>query len=161
MFENQSREPIEVRLCTDGACSGNPGPGGWAFILTHLPTGKRLEISGAEENTTNNKMELRAVIEGLKRLKRRTRVHVVTDSSYVMKGATIWRYKWKRHGWQRKASSGWDPVKNLELWQELDRLIERHDVSFELVAGHAGHEENERCDRLAVQAYRPLLKQRS
>jgi ribonuclease HI len=162
MFEKaEARKPVEVRLCTDGACSGNPGPGGWAFILTHLRTGKTLEMFGAEEHTTNNRMELRAVIEGLKRLKRRTRVHVVTDSSYVMKGATLWRHNWKRLGWRRKGSAGYEPVKNVDLWQELETLIDQHDVTFELVAGHAGHEENERCDKLAVEAYKPLIKSRS
>jgi ribonuclease HI len=162
MFQTKGEpDRIEVRLCTDGACSGNPGPGGWAFILTHVPTGKVLEMSGAEANTTNNRMELRAVIEGLKRLRRRSRVQVVTDSSYVMKGAMEWRHNWKRLGWRRKSHSGYEPVKNIDLWQELDELIDEHDVSFELVAGHAGHGENERCDQLAVQAYKPLVKSRS
>jgi ribonuclease HI len=149
----------EVYLYTDGACSGNPGPGGWAFILHHLPTGKRLEESGAESQTTNNRMELTAVLEGLKRLKRAARVEVITDSSYVQKGAAIWMNAWKARGWRRKTSSGYEPVKNVELWQELDELLEKHRVSFQLIRGHAGHPENERCDELAVKAYQELMKQ--
>lgn len=156
---NTSSEP-EVYLYTDGACSGNPGPGGWAFILHHLPTGKRLEESGAERFTTNNKMELTAVIEGLKRLKRPTKVVVVTDSSYVQKGAAVWMKGWKAGGWRRKTSSGYEPVKNVELWKELDDLLQEHRVSFELIRGHAGHPENERCDEMAVQAYQELINHR-
>jgi len=157
-FQNMSSEP-EIYLYTDGACSGNPGPGGWAFILHHLPTGKRLEEFGAERYTTNNKMELTAVIEGLKRLKRPTHVEVVTDSSYVQKGAAVWIHGWKARGWKRKTSSGYEPVKNVDLWQELDMLLEKHRVSFQLIRGHAGHPENERCDELAVKAYQELVKQ--
>lgn len=153
-----SSEP-EICLYTDGACSGNPGPGGWAFILHHLPSGKRLEESGAEKFTTNNKMELRAVIQGLKRLKRPARVEVVTDSSYVQKGAALWLPAWKARGWKRKTSGGYEPVKNVDLWQELDELLEKHRVSFQLIPGHAGHPENERCDELAVKAYQDLVKQ--
>ncbi len=156
-FPRFSSEP-EVYLYTDGACSGNPGPGGWAFILHHVPTEKRVEESGAERYTTNNKMELTAVIEGLKRLKRPTRVEVVTDSSYVQKGAALWIHSWKARGWKRKTSGGYEPVKNVELWQELDELLEKHRVSFQLIAGHAGHPENERCDELAVAAYQTLVK---
>jgi ribonuclease HI len=148
----------EVVLYTDGACSGNPGPGGWAFILHHLKSGKRLEESGAERHTTNNKMELRAVIEGLRRLKRPARVHVVTDSSYVKRGITEWIRKWKACGWRRKTGSGYEPVKNLELWTSLDELVSRHHATFELVAGHSGHPENERCDELAVKAYKQLME---
>ncbi len=153
-----SSEP-EIYLYTDGACSGNPGPGGWAFILHHLPTGKRLEEFGAQGYTTNNKMEITAVIEGLKRLKRPTRVEVVTDSSYVQKGATLWMNGWKTAGWRRKTSGGYEPVKNVELWQELDELLEEHRVTFQLIRGHAGNPENERCDELAVTAYQELMKQ--
>lgn len=146
----------EVLLFTDGACSGNPGPGGWAFLMRHTPTGKELEGAGADPETTNNRMELQAVIEGLKVLKRRTRVHVVTDSAYVKKGLTEWMPNWKRNNWRRRTSSGFKPVKNVELWQELDRLLAIHDTSFEQIKGHAGHPENERCDELAVQAYKNL-----
>ena len=146
----------EVILYTDGACSGNPGPGGWAFILDHVPTGTQKEHSGAQEQTTNNQMELQAVIQGLASLKRRTRVHIVTDSSYVQQGITSWIHGWKQRGWRRKTSDGLRPVKNIELWQELDRLTEQHDASFERVRGHSGHAMNERCDELAVQAYLKL-----
>lgn len=148
----------EIRLFTDGACSGNPGPGGWAFILKHVPTGRIREESGAEDMTTNNQMELRAVIEGLRALKRRSQVLVVTDSAYVEKGMSEWAPKWKADGWRRRTSSGYKPVKNLELWRELDRLVQLHDVDFKRVRGHAGHPENERCDELAVAAYRRLIE---
>lgn len=150
-----SRE-VEVILYTDGACSGNPGPGGWAFILEHCASGKTLEDSGADSQTTNNRMELQAVIQGLTRLTRPTRVHVVTDSSYVQQGATDWIYKWKARGWKRKTSSGTAPVKNQDLWEQLDRIRHEHQVSFERVRGHAGHAMNERCDKLAVAAYQQL-----
>lgn len=151
----------EVILYTDGACSGNPGPGGWAYILTHVPTGKTIEGYGAEPVTTNNKMELRAVIEGLKRLKRPTRVHVVTDSSYVKQGITEWIHKWKKNNWRLGRTSMSAPVKNVELWMELDSLRNRHQTTFELVRGHAGHPQNERCDQLAVQACEDLIKENS
>jgi ribonuclease HI len=101
-------------------------------------------------------MELQAVIEGLKQLKRSTRVHVVSDSIYVLKGITSWIHKWKRSGWKRKVKSHYEPVKNVELWQELDALVQKHQVTFEHVRGHAGHPENERCDELAVRAYNEL-----
>jgi ribonuclease HI len=149
--------PWEVTLYSDGACSGNPGPGGWAFILRHEPTGKELEGSGAEPLTTNNRMELQGVIEGLKALRRSTRVHVVTDSAYVKNGLTTWLPGWKARNWMRKTGSGLKPVKNVELWKELDTLIGKHQASFEQVRGHAGHPENERCDELAVQAYKNLI----
>jgi ribonuclease HI len=149
---------VEVVLYTDGACSGNPGPGGWAFILHHVKSGKRLEESGVEPLTTNNQMELRAVIEGLRRLKRPTRVHVVTDSSYVKRGITEWIRNWKARGWRRKTASGSEPVKNVALWISLDELVARHHVTFELIAGHSGHLENERCDQLAVKAYKDFMK---
>ncbi|MGH9340981.1 MAG: ribonuclease HI [Acidobacteriota bacterium] len=148
----------EVVLYTDGACSGNPGPGGWAFILKHPASGKVLECSGADPLTTNNKMELQALIEGLKKLKQPACVHVVTDSSYVQKGITEWIAGWKRRGWKRKTSNGYEPVKNVELWTELDELVDKQrQISFELVKGHVGHPENERCDELAVQAYKELM----
>ena len=152
-------DDAEVLLFTDGACSGNPGPGGWAFLMRHIPSQKELESSGAQADTTNNQMELQAVIEGLRRLKRRTRVHVVSDSSYVLQGITQWIDNWKRNGWRRKTSNGFQKVKNVELWQALDGLVEGHDVSFEHVRGHAGHPENERCDELAVAAYQRLMGQ--
>lgn len=150
----------EVSLYTDGACSGNPGPGGWAFILKHHPTGKEMEGSGGELKTTNNRMELQAVIEGLRRLKRRTRVHIVTDSAYVKNGITQWMQGWKSRNWRRKTSKGLQSVKNVDLWQELDRLLEQHDYSFEHVRGHSGHFENERCDELAVEACKRVKAQK-
>ena len=136
----------EVVLFTDGACSGNPGPGGWAFILRHIPTQRTLEGHGAERLTTNNKMEVQAVIGGLGHLKRPTRVHVVTDSSYLQRGTTEWLLSWKRQAWRRRTSSGLKPVKNVELWKSLDKLLQKHQVSFQLVRGHVGHPENERCN---------------
>lgn len=156
-----ARNESEVILYTDGGCSGNPGPGGWAFILKHIDTGKILERSGAEMRTTNNRMELQAVIEGLRALKRKVRVHIVTDSGYVKNGVTEWMPNWKRNNWRRKTPSGAKPVKNVDLWQELDAQLRHHDVSFEQVRGHSGHPENERCDELAVQAYKDLLNCRN
>ena len=151
------RRQAEVHLFTDGACSGNPGPGGWAFVLRHLASGKTMEKAGAVWDTTNNRMELQAVIEGLRQLTRPTHVHIVTDSAYVMNGVTQWMKGWKSRGWQRKTSSGLKPVKNVDLWQELDVLQATHTVTFEKVKGHSGHPENERCDELAVAAYTELV----
>lgn len=143
----------EVILFTDGACSPNPGPGGWAFILRHPASGKELERSGAERFTTNNRMELMAVIKGLEALRRPTRVHIVTDSQYVKQGLEQWMRSWKANGWRRRTSGGFEPVKNVELWKELDHLLTIHTATFQHVRGHAGHPENERCDELAVAAY--------
>lgn len=150
----------EVILFTDGACSGNPGPGGWAFILRHVPSGTTREASGAWPETTNNQMELQAVIEGLKALKRPALVQVVTDSSYVEQGLCSWSPRWKANGWRRKTAGGMKPVKNLDQWKQLDRLAAKHDLMLKRVKGHAGHQENERCDELAVNAYRKLMDQR-
>lgn len=141
-----------VQLFTDGACSGNPGPGGWGYILRHPATGTEREGSGGMAETTNNQMEMMAVIEGLTALKRRSRVEIVTDSSYVAKGSAEWMPNWKRNGWRRKEGSSWKPVMNVELWKRLDDLLQKHDCRFTLVKGHAGHAENERCDVLAVAA---------
>jgi ribonuclease HI len=142
----------QVVLFTDGACRGNPGPGGWAYILRHPSTGVEKEGSGGVPQTTNNQMELQAVIEGLSALKRRSAVEVITDSVYVAKGAREWMPGWKRNGWRRREKNRWAPVKNVELWQALDALLEKHDVRFTTIAGHSGHIENERCDELAVAA---------
>ena len=142
-----------VHLFTDGGCSGNPGPGGWAFILRHPGSGKETEHSGGERDTTNNRMELTAVVEGLSTLKRRARVRLVTDSVYVGKGLSEWMPKWKANGWRRREGKRWAEVKNLDLWQQLDTLAARHDVEFVHIKGHSGHAENERCDCLAVAAY--------
>ena len=148
---------FEVMLYTDGGCSGNPGPGGWAFVLQHIPTGKEMEQNGAEKLTTNNKMEMTAVIEGLKQLKRRTRVCVVTDSNYIKQGITTWIINWKKNNWMRKEGTKFVPVKNVDLWKAMDALVAQNDVTFEWVRGHAGHPENERCDELAVSAYQKYL----
>lgn len=141
-----------VVLFTDGACRGNPGPGGWAYILRHPSTGVEKEESGGAELTTNNQMELAGVINGLKALKRHSSVEVITDSVYVAKGAREWLPGWKANQWRRREKNRLVPVKNVELWQELDALLARHDVRFSTVAGHSGHPENERCDELAVAA---------
>lgn len=144
---------MDVHLFTDGACSGNPGPGGWAFILRHLPTGKEIERSGFERETTNNRMELQAVVEGLSALQRPCIVELFTDSTYVGKGMTEWMPKWKAQNWQRKSGGKKSAVKNDDLWKQLDVLVSRHRLKFTWVAGHSGHPENERCDELAVAAY--------
>jgi ribonuclease HI len=142
----------EVELFTDGACSGNPGPGGWAFILRHASSGKEMEQSGGERDTTNNRMELMAVIRGLEALKKPCRVTLYTDSVYVGKGLTEWMAKWKKAGWKRKEGDRFKPVKNDELWKRLDELLSKHELKYVRVAGHSGHPENDRCYVLAVEA---------
>ena len=133
-----------VEIFTDGACRGNPGPGGWAALLR---TGdKEREISGGEAHTTNNRMELRAAIEALNALKRPCRVEIHTDSNYVRDGITKWIHGWKRNGWRTADKK---PVKNAELWQELIDASERHQVVWHWVKGHSGHPENDRVDALA------------
>ncbi len=147
----------EVLLFTDGGCSGNPGPGGWAFVMQHPSSGKELECSGAERETTNNRMELIAVIRGLESLTRESQVEVFTDSVYVGKGFSEWMPKWKANGWRRRVKSGWGEVKNVDLWKTLDELLANHKVTFTHVRGHTGHPENERCDTAAVAAYQKFL----
>jgi ribonuclease HI len=147
----------EVQLYTDGACSGNPGPGGWAFILLHPTTGKKMERSGGEPESTNNRMELQAVIEGLSALKRPSHVELFTDSVYVGKGLMEYMPKWKANGWRRKEGTKFAPVKNEELWRRLDDLVATHTVKYTRVAGHSGHPENDRVDELAVAAYQKYL----
>jgi len=134
----------EIEIFTDGACSGNPGPGGWAAILRSGRHEK--EFSGGEEHTTNNRMELMAVIQGLRKLKRPSKVIVHTDSRYVMDGASKWLSGWKIKGWK---TADRKPVKNDDLWRALDREIARHQLKWRWVAGHSGHPENERADELA------------
>jgi ribonuclease HI len=146
-----------VQLFTDGGCSGNPGPGGWAFILRHPESGKQLERSGGEPQTTNNRMELMAVIEGLSALKKPTLVELLTDSVYVGKGLSEWLPKWKRNGWQRREKGKLLPIKNDDLWRKLDELAGTHQIRYTRVAGHSGHAENDRCDELAVAAYQQYL----
>jgi ribonuclease HI len=147
----------EVLLFADGACSGNPGPGGWAFILRHPRSGKELVRSGGQRETTNNRMELTAVIRGLEALKRPTRLELVTDSVYVGKGISEWLPKWKENGWRRKEGRQLKSIKNEDLWRQLDALLLRHQVKFTHVRGHAGHPDNQRCDTLAVAAYQKYL----
>lgn len=158
MDRDAAAPPELVRLFTDGACSGNPGPGGWAFILRHPATGHSIEKSGAERQTTNNRMELAGVIEGLSALKRPCEVELVTDSQYVAKGISEWMPTWKRQGWRRKERNGFKPVINVDLWQRLDALLEVHRVKVKHVLGHRGHPENEECDRMAVEAYKELMR---
>lgn len=134
----------QIQIYTDGACKGNPGPGGWGALLEYK--GRKLELFGGEDHTTNNRMELRAVIEGLSALKRRSNVLLVTDSKYVMQGMQQWLAGWKKRGWK---TAGKQPVKNQDLWQQLDALVQQHDVQWQWVAGHAGHRGNERADELA------------
>lgn len=146
-----------VHLFTDGACSGNPGPGGWAFILRHLKTGKEMEQSGGESHTTNNRMELTAVVKGLEALKKSCNVELFTDSVYVGKGMSEWMPKWKANGWKRREGGKLKPIKNEELWRQLDLLVGKHVIKYTRVAGHSGHPENDRCDELAVEAYQRFL----
>ncbi|MBX3375378.1 MAG: ribonuclease HI [Phycisphaeraceae bacterium] len=146
----------KVELYTDGACSGNPGPGGWAFILRHPATGKEIEKFGAELETTNNRMELIGAIEGLASLKSRSVVHLYSDSQYVLNGLKTWIKDWKARGWKTAAKK---PVKNIDLWQKLDELAAAHEVHFHWIRGHNEHPENERADRLAVAAREALVRE--
>ena len=149
---------------TDGACSGNPGPGGWGALLVAKDGDtvlKERELKGGEADTTNNRMELTAAIEALTSLTRRTTITIVTDSSYVKDGLTKWIHGWKRNGWKTAAKK---PVKNEDLWRALDDAVAEHDVSWEWVKGHAGHEENERADKLArdgMAPFKPKKKSRA
>lgn len=141
----------QVSLFTDGACSGNPGPGGWGALLRYRDHEK--ELSGAEAATTNNRMEMLAVINALEALKQPMQVRICTDSQYVMKGITEWIAGWKRRGWK---TADRQPVKNMDLWQQLEAALARHQVEWEWVRGHSGHPENERVDQLARAAIRQL-----
>ena len=136
-------EPV-VEIYTDGACRGNPGPGGWGAILRYNSQEK--ELWGGEDATTNNRMELMAAIRALEALKRPSQVKLYTDSIYVMKGITAWIHDWKRKGWRTADKK---PVKNEDLWRQLDRLAAKHDIQWHWVRGHAWHPENERADKLA------------
>ncbi|NCO19735.1 MAG: ribonuclease HI [Gammaproteobacteria bacterium] len=139
----------DVRIWTDGACSGNPGPGGWGAVLRCNGTEK--ELSGGEPGTTNNRMELMAAIRALEALKRPCRVELTTDSNYVRQGMTEWLPRWQANGWKTAARK---PVKNEDLWRRLNQASARHQVSWVWVRGHSGHPENERADRLATDAAR-------
>jgi ribonuclease HI len=145
-----------VVIYTDGACSGNPGPGGWGAIL--ISGAHRREMSGGEASTTNNRMELTAAIEALEALKGPSRVDLHTDSEYVKKGISEWIAAWKARGWRTAART---PVKNVDLWQKLDAARTRHEVRWHWVRGHAGHGENERADELAREGMRPFTRRRS
>ena len=136
-----------VVIYTDGACSGNPGPGGWGSVLMY--NGHRRELSGGEKETTNNRMEMMAVIVALETLKRACKVELHTDSTYVMKGITEWMDAWKARGWKTAAKK---PVKNVDLWQRMDEASARHDIRWNWVRGHSGVPENERADELARNA---------
>ena len=136
-----------IELFTDGACSGNPGPGGWGAILRDSLTEK--ELSGSEKLTTNNRMEMMAAIQGLKAIETTSRITVYTDSTYLRDGMQSWLVKWKASGWKTASKA---PVKNQDLWQELDQLCALHTVTWQWVKGHSGHPENERADILARNA---------
>ncbi len=134
----------QVTLITDGSCLGNPGPGGWAAILRHGE--KKKELVGSERQTTNNRMELTAVIEGLNALREPCEILLEIDSQYVKNGVTQWMPNWKRRGWKTASKQ---PVKNQDLWQALDEAVGRHDIRWQWVKGHADHADNNRCDELA------------
>lgn len=141
-----------VEIFTDGACRGNPGPGGWAALLRSADTEKL--VSGAAPQTTNNRMELQAAIEGLRQLKRPTAVSLTTDSEYLRKGISEWVHKWKRNGWRTAQKK---PVKNQDLWELLDELAGQHQVQWHWVRGHSGHPENEHVDQAANEAIDNML----
>lgn len=136
-----------IEIYTDGACSGNPGPGGWGAILKW--NGHEKELSGGEGDTTNNRMEMMAVIKALEALKKPSDVTIYTDSKYVLQGATEWLEGWKARGWK---GANKKPVKNQDLWEQIDSVIQKHNVKFIWIKGHSGHEFNERVDKLAVAA---------
>ena len=140
---NEQNQTV-VELYTDGACRGNPGPGGWGVLMRYNKTEK--ELCGGELETTNNRMELMAAIKGLESLSRRCEIRLYTDSKYVMQGITEWIHNWKKRGWKTSARK---PVKNADLWQLLDKARDNHQVEWIWVKGHAGHEGNERADELA------------
>ncbi len=140
-----------VEIFTDGACSGNPGPGGWGAILRFGAVEK--ELNGSEEHTTNNRMELMAAIRAIEAVKRPCEIHLHTDSEYLRQGITTWIHSWKKKGWKTADKK---PVKNVDLWQRLEAAIETHDVKWHWVKGHSGHKENDRADELARLAIRQL-----
>ena len=143
----------KVQVITDGACLGNPGPGGWAAILRYNEHKK--EIWGCEPHTTNNRMELSAAIEGLRALREGCEVEVVTDSEYLKNGITTWIHAWKRKNWMKGPNS---PVKNADLWKDLEQEVSRHKTTWSWTKGHADHEDNNRCDELATRAARQQSK---
>lgn len=141
-----------TQIYTDGACRGNPGPGGWGALLRHGASEK--ELYGAEPDTTNNRMELTAVIRALEHLKRPATVVLTSDSQYVLKGVTEWMEGWKKRGWKTASKA---PVKNKDLWERLDQLQREHEISWQWIKGHSGHTENERVDALANRGIDELL----
>lgn len=145
--------PDVVEIYTDGACSGNPGPGGWGALLRF--DGNEKELKGGARETTNNRMEMTAAIEALSALKRRCRVRLHTDSTYLKDGITSWIHNWKRNGWKTAAKK---PVKNEDLWRQLDALLADHEIEWHWVKGHAGHPENERADALARDGMAPYMR---
>ena len=147
-----SQAEAEIVIFTDGACSGNPGPGGWGVVLKHPATKRIKTLSGGDPNTTNNRMELTAAIEALQAVdaSRRRRIHLVSDSEYVIRGLREWIVGWIASDWRRGKGKGGGPLKNVDLWKQLYELTLRHDLSYEHVAAHSGHPENEECDRLAA-----------
>ncbi len=149
--QTQPDETI-VEVFTDGACSGNPGPGGWAALLRYK--GVEKQLSGGEPITTNNRMEMLAAIKALEALKRPSKVRMITDSQYLMKGITQWIHNWKKRGW---INSQKQPVKNADLWKQLDSLASKHDVEWSWVRGHNNHVENELVDSLARQALKKFV----
>ena len=150
-MSNVHRDRVDIY--TDGACSGNPGPGGWGALLVH--DGVEKTICGGEKETTNNGMEMTAAIEALKALKRPCNIHLHTDSSYLRDGITKWIHGWKKNGWRTADKK---PVKNQDLWLELETQLERQQVTWHWVRGHAGHTENERADALANQGMAPFKR---
>ena len=144
-----------INIYADGGCRGNPGPGGWGVLMQSGENSK--ELWGGEANTTNNRMELTAVIRALEALKRPTAAHIHTDSQYVQKGISLWIHNWKRNGWRTADKK---PVKNAELWQRLDELAQTHELKWLWVKGHAGHPGNERADQLANRGIDELLAAR-
>lgn len=142
-----------VKIFTDGACRGNPGPGGWGALLCF--NGNEKELRGAEAQTTNNRMELTAAIMGLEALKRPCHVVLTTDSQYVKNGITLWLSEWKRRGWK---TANRKQVKNVDLWQRLDAVVTQHDIDWQWVKGHSGHTENDRVDQLANRAIDEMLE---
>lgn len=141
-----------VEIYTDGACRGNPGPGGWGVVLRHEDSEKTLR--GGERQTTNNRMELRAVIQGLGALREPCQVTIISDSTYVLNGVTKWMKNWKQKGWRTSSNK---PVRNVDLWQELDTAIGEHQINWQWVRGHSGHLDNERADQLANEATDEIL----
>lgn len=163
LFSSENSKPLppdhllkEVAIITDGSCIGNPGPGGWACILRYKD--QKRELFGSEPQTTNNRMELKAAVEGLRALKQPCKVEIVTDSNYVKNGITKWIHSWKRNGWRTGDKL---PVVNQDLWHELDEEASKHKIEWQWTKGHASHADNNRCDELAQAAARGQLRSKA